>query len=84
MSNYFFCNFCQIQFTNETEFYKHWQLLHACEKGQSVNTQQNLVIKDFPVFNIAGSSISSQIIGVPMGPLALPVTHTLSHDLETF
>ena len=76
MSNYFFCNFCQIQFTNETEFIQHWQQVHACEKHQSVNNQQN------PVFNNAGSSIESQNIGVSMGPLALPATHTLSHVLE--
>ena len=44
MSNIFFCNFCRIQFTNDTEFYKHWQLLHACEKGESPNFQQNPVI----------------------------------------
>ena len=41
------------------------------------------MIKDFHVFNNADSSIRSQNIGVSMGPLALPATHTLSHDLET-
>ena len=57
MSNNYFCNFCRIQFADETEFFSHWQLLHSCERP---NSQQNPVIKDFSVFDNAGSSLRSQ------------------------
>ena len=60
MSNNYFCNFCRIQFADETEFFSHWQLLHSCEKSERPNSQQNPEIKDFPVLDNAGSSLRSQ------------------------
>jgi hypothetical protein len=90
MSNSFFCNFCRIQFADETGFHSHWQLNHDenkskvnCAKNQSPNTSQNPGITDCPVFDNDGRSLrryNGQNFGGPMGPMALPATHTLSQS----